>query len=111
MRFHRRHQKVTVPRSFVEDLVYGNNLVLGLLDLNHFPELGGLTRLALANDLRMRFEDARQLLGVLRVAAENASDRLPNHLPNSGDGRTQLLSQLLYLASATGDLVDHALSL
>src|SRR5262245_57089307 len=111
MQFHRRHQKLTAPRSFVEDLVHSNDLVLGFLDLNHLSELGWLTRIALATALRMGLEDARQLLGILRIAAEDASNRLPNHLPNSGDGLAQLLCQLLYLASAVSNLLDHALGL
>ena len=49
-------QQVRIVRPLSVDLVIGNDLVLGLLQLHHLAKLVRLAGLALANDLGRRLE-------------------------------------------------------
>src|SRR5271166_2530643 len=61
MRLDRRDQQVGMVGTPVVHLVVDDDLVLGLLELDHLAELVGLGRLAFADDLRRRLEQAEKL--------------------------------------------------
>src|SRR6202158_306892 len=66
----RGDQQVRIVRPLRIDLVIGNDLVLGLLELHHFAELVRLAGLALAADLGRWLEQTEELAFTARVAAE-----------------------------------------
>ena len=66
----RRDQEVGVVGAAVVDLIVDDDLVLGLLQLDHLAKLVGLGRLAFADDLRRRLEQAEKLAFGARVAAK-----------------------------------------
>src|SRR5271166_830863 len=93
MRLDRRDEKVGVVGAAVIDFIVDNDLVLGLLQLDHLAELVGLGRLALANDLRRRLEQAEKLPFDMRVAAKEARPCLFHHLPHPRRHLLDLLTQ------------------
>src|SRR5262249_1550732 len=58
----------------------GDQSAFRLLHLHHLTELGRLSGFAAAEDLRVRLEDADDLLGRFRVALEDARFRLRDDL-------------------------------
>src|SRR5262249_12161655 len=56
--------------------VVRDELCLGLLDLHEPAELRGVRQLALADDVRVRFEEADHLVRVMRVPPEDPRSRL-----------------------------------
>src|SRR5262245_51311719 len=84
-------QQVRIMRPLSEDLVIGNDLVLGLLQLHHLAELVRLAGLALTNDLGRGLEQAEQLALAARVAAEQAYPGLLHDLPDARDHQIKLL--------------------
>ena len=71
--FECRDQQIGVAGALVVHLVMGDDLVFGFLDLDHLAELGGLGRLALANDLGVRLEQAHDLAGDVGIALERCA--------------------------------------
>jgi len=71
------NQQVGFTGSLVIDLVVSDDLLFGFLDLDHLAEFGGFAGLALADDLRVRLEQAHDLAGSVRVAAVDALAGLP----------------------------------
>ena len=69
----RRDQQIGVVGTLVIDLVVGDDLAFGLLNLDHLAELGGLGGLALADDFGVRLEHAHDLAGDVGVALEMRS--------------------------------------
>jgi hypothetical protein len=80
MHLDRRDQEVSIVGTAIIDFVVDDDLVLGLLQLDHLAELVGLGRLALANDLGRGLEQAEKLVGKARVATKDARPRLLHHL-------------------------------
>src|SRR3954454_6987047 len=83
--------RVTGP-LFVNGIV-GDDLILGFLNLDHLPELGGLTGLALANDFGGGLEDTDQLLGNMRIAAKDPLLGLSHYLLDARHEGVQFFSQ------------------
>src|SRR5881296_438881 len=67
--------------------VIGDELRLGLLDLHEPSELRRLGQLALADDVGVRLEQADDLAGIVRIAAEHAGSGLCQHVPDEVDRR------------------------
>jgi hypothetical protein len=61
MRIDRGNQQVGVAGSLIVDFVSDDDLVLHLLQFDHFAEFGRLARLTFANDLGRRLEEADDL--------------------------------------------------
>src|SRR5579863_2236752 len=78
-------QQIAVPGALWVDFVVRDDLRFGLLDLDHFAELGGLGGLSLADHLRVRLEEADELAGDVCVALEDALTRLMHHLTHQGN--------------------------
>src|SRR6266702_1250310 len=78
-----------VRLAALTDLVVGDELRLGLLDLHEPSELGGTRQLALADNLRMRLEQTHHLAGVVRLAPEHAGARLRQDAAHQLDRRGQ----------------------
>src|SRR6266481_2753397 len=91
----RGYEQVRVPWALVVNLVMRDDLLLGLLDLDHLAELGGLSGFALADDFGVWFEQAHELAGHMRVAVEDAFACLPHHLLNTRDHGVQINAVLL----------------
>src|SRR3989449_272502 len=70
--------------------VIGDELRLGLLDLDEPSELRGLGQLALPDDVGVWFEQTDDLAGIVRIAAEHAGTRLRQHMSDEVDGHGQV---------------------
>jgi hypothetical protein len=93
----------------VRCLVVGEGqLRLGFLDLHQLAELGGLHRFALADRLRVRFEEAERLVRVVGVAGEDPGPRLGQDPPNQASGLLELLRQALDLELREPHCTDRA---
>src|SRR6185312_3270465 len=88
-------QQVRIMRPLRVNLIVGDDLVLGLLQLHHLAELIRLAGLALADDLSRRFEQTEQLTFAPRVAAEDSSPGLLHDLPDARDHQIKLLAQTI----------------
>ena len=67
MRIDGGYQQLRVTGPLFIHVIVGDDLILGFLDFGHLAKLGGLTRLALANDLGGGLEDTHQFFGYMRV--------------------------------------------
>src|SRR3989441_790625 len=68
----RRRPQRTIGDAARADLIVGNELRLGLLDLDELAELGRLGRFALTDGFCMGLEEAQQFVRVVRVAPDDA---------------------------------------
>src|SRR4029453_2498101 len=90
--FERGEEQIAVAWPLVVDLVVRDDLLFGLLELDHLAEFGRLTRLALANDLGLGLEQADDLARSMRIALVDAFACLANDLLNAGDHRLEVLA-------------------
>ena len=72
MAIQRRPPQRAIRRAGPADLVAGDELRFGFLDLQQAPELCGLGQLAVSENLRVRLEDAHHSVRVVRFASEDA---------------------------------------
>src|SRR6266571_1869465 len=89
----RGHPEGAIGRAALADLVVGDELRFGLLDLHQASELSGLGQFALAENFRVRLEHAYHLMWVVRVTSEDAGARLGQDLPDHREGRVQPLDE------------------
>src|SRR5260370_1275632 len=75
------------------DRVVGDELGLGLLDLDELAELGRLGRLALADSFGVGFEDAEHFVGIVGVAAQHPSPGLGHDPPDEADRLAEAVAQ------------------
>src|SRR2546428_9430819 len=68
----RRRPQRTIGDAAQAHLIVGNELGLGLLDLDELAELGRLGRFALTDGFCMGLEEAQQFVRVVRVAPDDA---------------------------------------
>ena len=87
-------QQVGVIRPPIIDLVVDNDLVLGLLQLDHLAEFGRLAGLALADDFCCWLEQAHELAVAARVAVHDARTGLLHHLPHERHHGIELIAQV-----------------
>src|SRR6201982_1582140 len=92
LRFHRRLQQMTVTRALLKHLIVGDDLVLGFLHLHQLAKLVGLSRLPLADNFRVWFEQADQLARQLSYPLEDPRLGLPHHPAHSLRHRFQPLT-------------------
>jgi len=109
-------QQGGVGRSLFTHLEMCHDLVFRLLNQDQFAKLVGLVRLAFADHLGVRLEDAEQLSLGLGVATEHPLPCLAQHLLDSGNHLTQLplgLMQYRQITSldAPGNFVRKLLGL
>src|SRR4029450_13379931 len=79
MHHDRRHPPLTIAGPLRVHLIRRDDLLLRFLDLHQLAELGGLARLALADDLRARLKEADQLAGRRGGAAPAPRRWAPGH--------------------------------
>src|SRR5436309_12221204 len=80
------------------DRIVGNELGLGLLDLDELAELGRLGGFALSDGLGVRLEEAQQFVRVMRVASDDAGARLGQDAPDGRGRLAQVVPQPLAAA-------------
>src|ERR1700745_4273650 len=78
--FDRRHQYVRVAGPLIVDLVGDDDLVLRLLQFDHFAEFGRLAGFTFANDLGGGLEQADDLAFGMSVTGKDAGFGLADHL-------------------------------
>ena len=76
---HGRKQQVPITRSFFEDFVMSDDLILRFLHLDQLAKLVRLAGFALAYDLRVRLKQAHKFLGKLGYASQYSRLGLPHH--------------------------------
>jgi hypothetical protein len=76
-------------------VVGADDLVLGFLNRNEFSELGRLDDLTFTNRFRVRFEQAQNFVGNVRVATQYTLSRLVDDPFNQRDGVSQRLCHLV----------------
>src|SRR5258706_15941714 len=84
-------QQSGIGRSLFAHLVMRDDLVLRLLNQDHFAELIGLIRLAFTDHLGVRLKYAEQLSVGLGVAVQHSFPCLTQHLLDPGNHLIQLL--------------------
>src|SRR6185437_12444145 len=116
----RWQEQITVARALGVDLEVRDDLRFGLLDLDHLAELGGFGGFALADNFRVRLEEAHDLAGNMGVALEDALTRLMHELAHPGKhplevGALRIQGDRLEKAAGTlaaaGDFLGEALGL
>src|SRR6516165_709229 len=75
------------------DRVVGDELGLGFLDLHQLAELRRLDRLAFADRLRVRLEEAEELIRVVGIPSDDPRAGLGEHAPDAPGGLAQLLRE------------------
>ena len=86
MRLDRRDQQVRVIRPPIIDLVVGDDLIFRLLQLHHLAEFGRLAGLALADDFRLRLEQAHELAVAAWIGRPYVTALTINRLPENEIG-------------------------
>jgi type IV secretion system protein TrbC len=91
MRFDCSDQQTLIARPFVENLVMGDDLVFGLLQLHQLAKFIRLTRFDFANDFGVRLKQTDYLFWKLGHSSKEARSGLTDYTVHSLCDRLQLL--------------------